>query len=324
MECPLISVIVPVYNVEKYLDRCIESIVNQTYKNLEIILIDDGSPDNCPQMCDDWEKKDSRIIVIHLENGGAGKARNAGLKICTGDYISFVDSDDCIHERFHETLLSYFDDDTDIVECDYLSFGEDVPDFESQTIPEINKYDTETALKQHISDKLFKQVIWNKLYRRQIVEDIEFPEGKLIDDEFWTYKAIGKTRFLKHCSIILYAYRQQDASVMHKKYSILRLQSIEAKYQRYEYIRREFPSLKSMAKISFIEDCIYQGQMVKKHCTDSEKEEAFSIIKHYLNLVELEKCDYDEMKTTHKLWARLSRVSVQFVCGVKNLLNIGL
>ena len=92
----LISVIVPIYNVEKYLDKCVDSIINQTYKNLEIILVDDGSPDNCPQMCDDYAKKDSRIRVVHKENGGLSDARNAGMKVATGEYVSFIDSDDYI------------------------------------------------------------------------------------------------------------------------------------------------------------------------------------------------------------------------------------
>ena len=102
---PKISVIVPVYKVEKYLDKCVESIVNQTYKNLEIILVDDGSPDNCPAMCDEWAEKDERIRVIHKENGGLADARNAGMDIATGDYIGFVDSDDWIEPNMYEVLL---------------------------------------------------------------------------------------------------------------------------------------------------------------------------------------------------------------------------
>ena len=100
-----ISIIVPIYNVEKYLDRCIESIVGQTYKNLEIILIDDGSPDNCPQMCDEWAKKDDRIKVVHKENGGVSLARNKGMDIATGTYIGFVDSDDYIDKNMYEKLM---------------------------------------------------------------------------------------------------------------------------------------------------------------------------------------------------------------------------
>ena len=105
----VISVIVPVYNVEKYLDKCVDSIVNQTYKNLEIILVDDGSPDNCPKMCDAWVEKDSRIKVIHKENGGVSSARNAGLKASCGEYIGFVDSDDFIQPDMFEQLLGAYD-----------------------------------------------------------------------------------------------------------------------------------------------------------------------------------------------------------------------
>ena len=103
---PMISVIVPIYNVEKYLARCVDSIVNQTYKNLEIILVDDGSPDRCPQMCDDYAEKDSRIKVIHKKNGGLSDARNAGMAVATGEYISFIDSDDWIETSMFELLLN--------------------------------------------------------------------------------------------------------------------------------------------------------------------------------------------------------------------------
>ena len=102
----LISVIIPVYNVEKFIDRCINSLINQTYKNLEIILVDDGSPDNCPGLCDDWAKKDNRIKVVHKQNGGLSDARNAGLERSTGDYIMFVDSDDFVDETICEVLLN--------------------------------------------------------------------------------------------------------------------------------------------------------------------------------------------------------------------------
>ena len=128
MENPLISVIVPIYNVEEYLNRCVESIVNQTYQKLEIILVDDGSPDNCPRMCDDWAKKDSRIKVIHKENGGLSDARNAGMKITTGEYISFIDSDDyietCMIEILYEAIKKY---DCDIASCRVRIVMDDKP-----------------------------------------------------------------------------------------------------------------------------------------------------------------------------------------------------
>ena len=117
-QTPLISVIVPIYHVEQYLNRCVESLVNQTYSNLEIILVDDGSPDNCPKMCDDWVQKDSRIKVIHKGNGGLSDARNAGMQIANGDVISFIDSDDWIDPKFFEVMLNVMqDDESDIVSC---------------------------------------------------------------------------------------------------------------------------------------------------------------------------------------------------------------
>ena len=108
---PLISVIVPIYNRELYLEKCIESIVSQTYSNLEIILVDDGSPDNCPAICDEWAKKDSRIKVVHKENGGVASARNAGLSAATGDYVAFVDGDDFIAPEMYSVLTQYLSED---------------------------------------------------------------------------------------------------------------------------------------------------------------------------------------------------------------------
>ena len=112
---PLISVIVPIYKVEEYLDKCVETIVNQTYKNLEIILVDDGSPDNCPKMCDEWGKKDSRIVVIHKENGGVCSSRNMGLDIANGEWISFVDADDYIQPAYIEKMYAKAKE-TDVVD----------------------------------------------------------------------------------------------------------------------------------------------------------------------------------------------------------------
>ena len=119
-EKTLISIIVPVYRTEKYLDRCVESIVNQTYKNLEIILVDDGSPDDCPKMCDEWAKKDKRIKVIHKENGGVSSARNIGIKSAKGKYIGFVDSDDYIEKEMYESLIDVLNKNKnlDYIYCD--------------------------------------------------------------------------------------------------------------------------------------------------------------------------------------------------------------
>ena len=161
----MISVIVPVYKVEDYLDQCVQSIVSQTYTDLEIILVDDGSPDNCPAICDAWAGRDSRIKVIHKENGGAADARNIGLSYAHGDFIAFVDSDDMIHATMYQRLLEVLlKTKSDIVECEYITFE---GNYTIQPKPIIDSpvcFSTEDALRLHIRDKAFKQVIWNKLY----------------------------------------------------------------------------------------------------------------------------------------------------------------
>lgn len=323
MDKPLISVIVPIYNVEPYLNRCVESIVNQTYQNLEIILVDDGSPDNCAKICDDWAEKDSRIKVLHLQNGGAGKARNIGFSVCKGELISFVDSDDVLNSSFYNNMLLCFKDNVDIVECEYFVFDTSFPIFCEIDIANKEVYDVNKAMYCHISDSLFKQVIWNKLYKREIVDGVAFPEGKLIDDEFWTYQVIGRAKKLIHLNQKLYAYRQQADSVMHKKYSILRLQALDAQYERLQYLQECYPSLLQKAKIMFLLACIHHGQMVQKYCPNNEKKIAMKKIEKYYQSIHLDSSELKSVKQTQRIWIGLANDSLLFTCKLKNTLRIG-
>lgn len=183
MEKDLISVIVPVYNVEKYLEKCVQSIINQTYENLEIILVDDGATDNSGKICDEFAKKDSRIKVIHKENGGLSDARNFGLDIATGKYISFIDSDDFVNKRLFEILhKEIIKNDYDIAFCDYFKFFEnDNVDEEisnSYKILEHTKYSI-LNLYYDIGHKHEKAVVaWGKLYKSKFFKDIRYPKGK--------------------------------------------------------------------------------------------------------------------------------------------------
>ena len=178
MDQPLISVIVPIYNVEEYLDRCVESIVNQTYKNLEIILVDDGSPDNCPQMCDNWAEKDSRIKAVHKENGGLSDARNAGMPFATGEIISFIDSDDWIELNMFETMLNrMIEDNSDIVSCGVKWVEEDgclIRDVTSEN----EVLDNKTAMKELLNDSKLKQHVWNKIYKYDMIKNIPLSKIK--------------------------------------------------------------------------------------------------------------------------------------------------
>ena len=212
----LVSVIVPVYKTERFLDHCIQSVVNQTYRALEIILIDDGSPDQCPEICDLWKEKDERIKVFHQTNAGGGAARNLALDKAKGEFVIFIDSDDYIAPCMIDFLYKQFQEEIDIVECGYcITEDEDVKfDGENESYA-WELFNAEEAICENIKDRIFRQLIWNKMYRKRVIKDIRFPEQKSIDDEFWTYRVLGNARKLLYTNKVLYAYRQQENSVMH-------------------------------------------------------------------------------------------------------------
>ena len=174
----LISVIIPIYKVEKYLNRCVESIVNQTYENLEIILVDDGSPDSCPKMCDEWAKKDKRIKVVHKENGGVSSARNAGLDIAKGDYISFVDGDDWIENDFVKFLYDLIkQDDYDVSRCGAFVVHEGNEEkMENMGDGKVKVLSRDAQVIDLASGKYLSGVTWNKLYKRSVIGDVRYCE----------------------------------------------------------------------------------------------------------------------------------------------------
>ena len=210
-----VSIIVPIYKVEKYLEKCIDSILNQTYKNLEIILVDDGSPDKCPKICDDYAKKDERIKVIHKKNGGLSDARNFGINIATGDYISFIDSDDFISNDYVEYLLNLivkYDADMSVILP--LKFKEESKIKINQKNAKIKVYSAYKALEVMLYQKEFDNAAWGKLYSRKIIKGIEFPKGKLYEDIGTTYKYILKSNKVVYSNAIKYFYLQRNDSIM--------------------------------------------------------------------------------------------------------------
>lgn len=268
-DLPLISVIVPVYRVEDYLDHCIGSIVGQTYPNLEILLVDDGSPDRSGEICDRWAERDSRIRVIHQQNAGAGAARNTALDAAGGEIIAFVDSDDYLHPNMYAHLYSLMADGADVVECEIGITETDDLTMDDGAGADVLVCETEEALRLHIQDEAFQQTPPNKLYRRDCVGHIRFPEGNLIDDEFFTYKVLGNAKKLAHSSARMYAYRQQSGSAMHKPYSLRRLQGLDAKLQRLSYFAQRFPELVPEAK----EDLLMTSLGAMQGCLRSLKGE---------------------------------------------------
>lgn len=187
---PLISIVVPIYKVEQYLDECVESLIRQTYKNIEIILVDDGSPDRCPQMCDEWATRDNRIQVIHKKNGGLSSARNTGKDVAQGEFIGFVDSDDFVDERMYEKLLQGFDSDKNVgitavkilsyVDGKKKPFRKDWDIFEHRVVkPE------DFAIKMIGQECSF--TAWNKLYKASLVKNVDFKAGRNNEDTRYMY-----------------------------------------------------------------------------------------------------------------------------------------
>ena len=215
---PLISVIVPVYKVEKYLNRCIDSIVNQTYKNLEIILVDDGSPDDCPSICDEWAKKDDRIKVIHKVNEGLAEARNTGIKICTGDYVLFSDSDDYLEYDmifFLYELISKYN--ADVSRCGFY-FNYENDEQKAMSYDETVKlYDIDKRIVDLVVDG-FAGTAWNKLYRTSIIKShlYEKDDGRAEDilHNYRVYKDINTSVF---CDIPKYHYVIRNNSLINNK-----------------------------------------------------------------------------------------------------------
>ena len=317
----LISVIVPVYKVEKYLDRCVQSIVDQTYRNLEIILVDDGSPDRCPAMCDAWAAKDPRIKVIHKENGGSARARNVGLDSATGAFIGFVDSDDFIHPEMYQYLHQILcETESDISECGYCLTKEDAFPFE-ETTEEICGLTTEEALRENIRDQICRQILWNKLYKRETVGKIRMVEGKTIDDEFFTYRVLAQANKVAVSNQKLYAYRQQAGSIMHQSYSVKWLAAIEAKCCRYELIQEQFPQLANECATNLAFSCLYHGQLAMKYLKGPERRQAIEQLRDIAEQIPLRT---KGLSVTHRCWTVFAKLNFEACCKVRNKLGIGL
>lgn len=213
-----ISIIIPIYNVEKYLPTCVESILQQTYKNLEVILVDDGSPDRCPVICDELAQKDDRIRVIHQKNKGLSGARNTGIDNAQGDYLIFVDSDDTVEQTLVEELYIYAEKwNCAIVACGRNYIFEDGQIVCKIAHDESKVYGFEEAMQEMNSFRLFDMSAWAKIYRKELFEDIRFPEGKLSEDYYIMYKLFDKAQTIGYVAKPLYNYLQRQSSISRNK-----------------------------------------------------------------------------------------------------------
>ncbi len=246
-----VSVIVPIYKVEPYLKRAVASILHQTYHNLEIILVDDGSPDQCGRICDDYAKEDNRITVIHKENGGLSDARNAGLDAAHGEYIVFVDSDDFIAEDYVETLMQCLKKyDADVAMCSYAvtaSVELDESIFKASRDETVEVCDRRELLNNlydaNHKDATYFIVSWNKIYKASLWQDVRFPRGRIHEDEATTYKIYDRAQKGVYLHRPLYGYFTAPSSITRDRFNIKRLQWMDALDDRIAYFEDKKDSL---------------------------------------------------------------------------------
>ncbi len=239
---PVVSIIVPIYKVEKYLQACIDSICAQTYPWLEIILVDDGSPDQCGDICDANSEQDFRITVVHKQNGGLSSARNAGLDIASGKYVAFIDSDDTIHLRFVEILVELCEQyHCDIAQCDFLAIAEDSLKLPKNPRQIVSFYDGKQALYELCtSGEAMKYTIaCNKLYRKRLFEKIRYPVGRINEDEFITYLLFWDAKKVAVTNEYLYYYLKHTTSIMGQKFSVKRLDGLVAFKERLNFLKEK-------------------------------------------------------------------------------------
>lgn len=265
----LISVIVPVYNVESYLDRCIESILKQTYCQLEIILIDDGSTDNSGSMCDTYSSKDKRVKVIHKENGGLSDARNVGIDACKGKYITFVDSDDFLDKTyiaFLYYLIRQGEYQISICNPKYYYDGDQIIAWNGKEV--IKKMNNIEALKIMLYQQYYDTSAWGKLYEKHLFSSVRFPKGRLFEDLGTIYKIMLLSKNVIFSNRELYYYQQRNTSISGEKYNDRKKDYLEFAEQIFSEVKEEYPEL----KLAAASRCVSVASHLSMQSIDLKKE----------------------------------------------------
>ena len=274
----IVSVIVPIYKVEKFLYQCVKTILQQSYENLEIILVDDGSPDNCGKICDEFATQDHRIKVIHKQNGGLSDARNVGIDVATGGYITFIDSDDYIMTDMIESLMSIIvDKNTDIAQCAYIRCQADCFGSIKQGLSQSNKITvySESKMSAYVKENVISTASWGKIYKRSLFDGIRFPIGRLHEDVFTTYKLIHEAGSVAVTDYVGYVYRINENSITTSEFSPKKLDSIYGEIERAEFIGKNYPDLSKQAYSGIIYACNQCLLQMAKCNFAGENEDAF-------------------------------------------------
>mgnify|MGYP003300405427 CR=1 FL=1 len=317
MKEELISVIVPIYNVELYLSKCLDSVINQTYKNLEIILIDDGSVDNCPIICDKYAKKDKRIKVIHKDNKGVSSARNYGLEIATGNYVIFIDSDDYIEPTMLEILyINMKKTNSDISICNYNNVENNIS--KKGSLIEINnsKLSKEEFYNYLFYNTYYCGYLWNKLFKKKVIDKIRFDEEIHILEDlvFIAMVADNCNNFYYDYNNHLYNYRIRNNSALRSKFNLKQVSSIKAREIILEYAIKYNCQSTNVIKFSLLWDSIYYKYKLKD-INNLNYQINYKL--HHKYLIDSLKCK--EVKLTKRIRLVIAFFFPNFYFGIKEL-----
>jgi glycosyltransferase involved in cell wall biosynthesis len=279
-----ISIVIPVYNVEDYIERCLDSVINQTYRNVEIILIDDGSTDNSGKICDEYAELDNRITVIHKENGGLSDARNVGIRASTGDYIGFVDSDDYIKTDMYEVLYNNLKiHNADIAECGYSVCNNKQNNINIIDSCKVTQFDSFNALKELILSRQLKTIAWNKLYRKTVIENNFFPVNKFNEDVSWTYKVFSIAEKIIRIDYSGYFYCYRKNSIRISLEYLNKKDWFFAYKERLEFIKKKYNTLYNLAEKLFLIHLVKEYRNINtRNYLDNDKSSRLLITK-YIN-----------------------------------------
>lgn len=282
----LISVVVPVYKVEKYLRRCIDSIIFQSYKNIEIILVNDGSPDNCPRICDEYAMKFSNVYVIHQKNRGLSAARNTGIEASKGNYITFIDSDDFINNNMLMELKKNMDDNKSLLSmCSFLEVhSTEVSNHKSLKKKDIKILNDNQAMNMLLNNQK-TCVAWGKLYDIKLFDEVRFPVGKICEDMFVTPVIFRKAKKVIVDAREMYFYNQKGSSITRSNFNYKKLDMVEATYLWKQITDKYYPELSEKAHMHYlttvINTCIYLAKQNDTYGKSTFKKYVSTIMKNY-------------------------------------------
>lgn len=269
----LISIIIPVYNMELYLNRCVDSVLKQSYRNIEVILVDDGSTDRSGIICDQYKNEDVRVKVIHRENGGLSKARNSGLEVAQGEYIGFVDSDDYLAEDMYWCMMEYMLEDVDITCCGRVCVS-DEETHEAFCLDHVEKFSQQQALEEVLLLRKMSNSVCTKLFRRELFEGLRFLPGKISEDVPMLYSLLKRARNVFHIGEGKYFNYYRKDSISNKDFYLRRMDYMLFKRDICIDIRKNYPKLIRPAEAGYIQSVLY---IVGSICQSSQRKRYYDI-----------------------------------------------